>query len=251
MPKGKKDLLSLILIFLVTELVFPFIISENLEETIIKTIILGWPLIFMFRGFKWAMWAATITLALNGILNIYIAIELGINSLFAIGFFNLTFVGMIQFSKEIQATLERTSEHSVASKRATTPTAEPINYPYLISRYKAALIDGLVIFGLFILTMFLVQNPEFRPVAFVVYLIAVLLYEPLMLTYFSATIGHKFVRIKVKNIDNHEQNISIVQGLIRTVFKLSLGWLSFLTINFNAEHRAIHDFASSSIVLEE
>jgi hypothetical protein len=30
-----------------------------------------------------------------------------------------------------------------------------------------------------------------------------------------------------------------------------LGWLSFITINFNDEHRAIHDFASDSVMIED
>ncbi len=130
-------------------------------------------------------------------------------------------------------------------------STDQLKFPYLITRYKAALIDGLVLFGLFAVTMILVQDPESRKIAFGVYLLFALLYEPLMLSIFSATIGHKAVNIKVKSINNTDKNISIIQGIIRNTLKLTLGWLSFLTINFNSEHRAIHDFAGESIVLDE
>jgi uncharacterized RDD family membrane protein YckC len=55
--------------------------------------------------------------------------------------------------------------------------------------------------------------------------------------------------IRVKNHQETSKNIKFYQGVIRILSKAVLGWLSFLTINFNPEHRAIHDYLSSSIVL--
>ncbi len=124
-------------------------------------------------------------------------------------------------------------------------------YPYLLTRYKALLIDALVLFGGFAITMIIVQDVAFRPYAGGIYLIVAFLYEPVMLITLSATIGHQMVGIKVVRFDDPERRINLLSGIIRNIMKFSLGWMSFITINLNDEHRAIHDFASSSLVVNK
>lgn len=41
------------------------------------------------------------------------------------------------------------------------------------------------------------------------------------------------------------------QAIIRYIIKISLGWISFLTINSNYEKRAIHDFVAGSVVIKK
>lgn len=125
------------------------------------------------------------------------------------------------------------------------------DYPYLITRYKALLIDGVVLFGGFAVTMLLVQADDLRPYAFGAYLIISFLYEPVMLATLSATIGHKMCNIKVVQFNAPDRKLTLMSGILRNVMKLALGWVSFLTINFNPEHRAVHDYASSSLVVND
>ncbi len=47
------------------------------------------------------------------------------------------------------------------------------------------------------------------------------------------------------------ERITILQSYIRFIVKGLLGWLSFVTIHFNGEHRAIHDFAGSSVMIRQ
>jgi len=57
------------------------------------------------------------------------------------------------------------------------------------------------------------------------------------------------MKIKVGKHDNPGEKIGLLNAYIRWFTKSLLGWLSFITINFNQEHRAIHDFASDSVVV--
>ena len=230
-----------------TEIVFPFLISESLGETFIKTLVVGWPLFFLFKGHRWSLWVLTFLLALNAALYLYIAYELDLISLYAIGVFNVIFAVTIHFLKDIQFQEYKRTVATIA----LAEKYEKINYPYLLTRYWALLIDGLILTSLFGLTMVLVQNTDYRPIAFFVYLLIAIIYEPFMLAFYSATLGHKLFKIEVKSISDIERNITFFQGILRFFTKATLGWVSFITISFNSEKRAIHDFVGASIVIEK
>ncbi len=230
----------------ISELAFRFIVDAEIEETIVKVIIVGTPLIFAFKRYTWAKWLTTLVLTLNGFLNLLGALELGSQGLYAIGLFNLFFAIALHVSRKIKLFLLDLDELPSESENP-----KPNTYPYLLSRYKAALIDGLFLFGLFAATMILTPNPEFRPTAFGVYILVSILYEPVMLSIFAGTIGHKMLGMKVKRSDDINRNINMLDGLLRITSKFLLGWLSFLTINFSAQHRAIHDYVGSSIVIDD
>lgn len=239
-------------IFLISEILFPYLIQEHLEETSIKTLIVGAPIIFIFFGHKWAKWIASLLLLLNGILTLFLGSEFSSGTLHAFGIFNLFFAFTIHFSKDIQQLFNVGQIARVETNRSEGKhiSVEPVTYPYLITRYKAALVDGILLFLTYACLMILIQDPEVgRPIAFGFYILIALLYEPLMLVFFSGTIGHKSLGIQVKSFNNQTQNINFVQGIQRNLVKLSLGWLSFITIGFGDDHRAIHDLAGKSIVL--
>jgi uncharacterized RDD family membrane protein YckC len=72
-----------------------------------------------------------------------------------------------------------------------------------------------------------------------------------VLTWHSATIGQRIMGIRVKACGNKETNITLWQALLRFMVKLALGWLSYLTIHFNSERRALHDMVAASIMIEK
>ena len=76
-----------------------------------------------------------------------------------------------------------------------------------------------------------------------------LVYEPMMTTY-GATVGQYVIGIRVRNSRNPSKRMNIFQAYIRIIVKLMLGWLSFVTIHFNAQHRAIQDLAGSSVMIK-
>ena len=249
---GLYYLSILTVLLMISESVFKLIAESEIEETAVKVLIVGLPLIFVLLGFKWARWVASLILIINGSITLVAVYELNSRGLYIVGLYNIFFAIVLHFSKKIRSYFDK---HNVLHEETFVETkpndSEDIDYPYLLTRYKAALIDGLLQFSLFAVLMILIKDPENRPMAFIIFLIISLLYEPIFLTVLSGTIGHKMMKIKIKTIHNTSKNINLFQGLVRIFSKIILGWLSFLTINFNAEHRAIHDYLSSSIVLND
>jgi len=47
------------------------------------------------------------------------------------------------------------------------------------------------------------------------------------------------------------KKINLIQSYLRFIVKFLLGWISFITISFNEEKRAIHDFAGGTIMLDK
>lgn len=76
------------------------------------------------------------------------------------------------------------------------------------------------------------------------------IYEPLSTT-FGATLGNYLMKIRVRKMNASGKKINLFQAFIRFAFKFSLGWLSFVTIHFNAQRRAIHDIVADSVMLEK
>ena len=75
------------------------------------------------------------------------------------------------------------------------------------------------------------------------------LYEPLFVSYFGATIGHSRFNLEVRSLNDEQKKINFLQALVRYLFKMLLGWLSLLTIGSTEKKTAIHDGVVRSVVL--
>ena len=82
----------------------------------------------------------------------------------------------------------------------------------------------------------------------ILFLIVFILYEPILVS-FGATIGQLIMNIRVRSLKSPENKLVFHLALLRTIIKVLLGWLSFLTVTFNINRRAIHDFVSNSIMI--
>jgi hypothetical protein len=58
------------------------------------------------------------------------------------------------------------------------------------------------------------------------------------------------MHIRVRSVNNTQKRINIFRSYARFLVKLILGILSFITIHFNEERRAVHDFAGHSVMIE-
>ena len=76
------------------------------------------------------------------------------------------------------------------------------------------------------------------------------IYEPLSTT-LGATLGNYLMKIRVRKASAAGKKLNLLQAFVRFGFKFSLGWLSFLTIHFNEQRRAIHDIVAGSVMLEK
>lgn len=133
---------------------------------------------------------------------------------------------------------------------------EKVNYstiyelPSLKTRFFSMLIDGVCIllmaYGLSVLFSAIGEVPGFvRGITFALFLV---LYEPILIS-LGCTIGQSFMNIRVRSFRNPEKKLNFLFGLARFTIKILLGWLSFITVTFNENRRAIHDMASGSIMI--
>lgn len=123
-------------------------------------------------------------------------------------------------------------------------------YPTLLRRYVSSLIDGLLLIAAATVVAFTLQGDGSLVVGLRLTLIfgLILLYEPL-LTSRSATVGQRLTGIRVRRADDHTKRIGIPQAYLRILVKLPLGFLSFFSMGFNKERRALHDFATGSVMV--
>lgn len=123
------------------------------------------------------------------------------------------------------------------------------SYPSIVRRYLSSFIDGIFLLAVFILSLALIdsRNQTISVIRFSLPLVIMILYEP-VLSSKACTIGQFLTRIRVRRV-NDSGRISLCSGLIRYLVKLSLGFWSFFSIIFSEKSRAIHDYASGSIVI--
>lgn len=127
-----------------------------------------------------------------------------------------------------------------------------LEYPGVFLRVKAATIDSiiLILFMLIATDIFArFENvPDYaRMLAFVFIFI---LYDPLMVTIFGATVGHRVSKLKVQQL-NTGKHINFGFAIIRFLIKATLGWVSLFTVSTNKNRQAIHDSIVDSIVVHD
>ena len=78
-------------------------------------------------------------------------------------------------------------------------------------------------------------------------LLSLLLYEPLMVSQFGGTLGHRRRNMRVV-VDATGANPGIVRALIRFVLKTLLGIVSFVAMAATTRYQALHDQATGTSV---
>ena len=126
-----------------------------------------------------------------------------------------------------------------------------IQRPSLTSRFQSTMVDNfLLILLLFFLSNITQAHEEMaRWLKGLILLGPFAVYEPLAAA-LGGTIGNRIFGIGVRKYGDENNKINIFQAYIRFIVKILLGIISFLTVNSNPEKRAIHDFASGSIMVK-
>lgn len=131
-------------------------------------------------------------------------------------------------------------------------STETTHYPTLADRVQSTFIDTVFIVVLmFVFASWLdrYENaPDWIRIALFFGLWAV--YEPLSTT-LGGTIGNHFKGIRVRQFSKENKRINFFQAFIRYVFKICLGWISFLTMHSNPQKRAIHDLLVGSVMIKK
>jgi uncharacterized RDD family membrane protein YckC len=122
--------------------------------------------------------------------------------------------------------------------------------PSIKTRYISMFIDMIII-----LLISLGVSALFSKIGYVadyvrglVFLVVIFLYEPILVS-IGSTPGQILMNIRVIRFNDPEKKFPFPLALLRFIVKVFLGWLSFLTVTFNVNRRAIHDFLAGSIMI--
>lgn len=239
--KKKNSILILLSIGLAfTELLFFFTNAMNAGEvsgSIVKVLIFSLLILLFSKGITWAKWTLSVISILFGVLYVIGAFFEELWQWYLAGFYDLFFGIYIH-------------KIFVVAQPISLDLEQSVKYPRLVNRYKALLTDSALLLTALILIMLVTENSESRSTIMITSGLVLLLgYEPI-LTAYSQTIGQSIMKIQVRQFRQPDQKISLINAYVRWFTKGLLGWLSFITINFNSGHRAIHDLASDSIMIE-
>ena len=125
-----------------------------------------------------------------------------------------------------------------------------IEYPTLSERVQSTFIDTIFIVVMMFVIASLLNRYENAPdwIRIVLFFGIWGVYEPVC-TSLGFTIGNYLKGIRVRRISDYNKKINIIQAFFRYVLKISLGWISFLTIHTNPQRRALHDLAVGSVMI--
>jgi len=124
-------------------------------------------------------------------------------------------------------------------------------YPGLFDRVKAVTIDSiiLIIFMIIITDIFSMLENVADQARIIAFICIFLLYDPICTSVFGGTIGHLLIGIRVKKEHDRQKNILFPVALLRYLIKVSLGWISLLSVMGNEKRQAIHDAIIKSVVI--
>jgi uncharacterized RDD family membrane protein YckC len=126
------------------------------------------------------------------------------------------------------------------------------NYPSLVRRFQSLFIDTLfIILAMVIISAilnYIPDTPDWIRITLFIFLFGC--YEPVFIAFTKGTIGNKLMRIQVKQFNKERKRPNILQAYLRFIFKFFLGWISFLTMHFNPQKRAIHDLVANSVMIQ-
>ena len=127
----------------------------------------------------------------------------------------------------------------------------PRYYARASVRIRAALTDS-VLFGVSLLTLLLLFEVLDTPSAvampaFFTWVVAVFLYEPVLVSWRGATIGHTVYNLVV--LDSRTgRPPTLPRAVVRTILKNLLGLVSFVVMSLTRKHQALHDLATGTVV---
>lgn len=89
-------------------------------------------------------------------------------------------------------------------------------------------------------------NDDVSRAAGFLFLTALLLYEPVLVSFTGGTLGHYLTNLRV--VDDRGGNVSLPKAFARMIIKGVLGWYSFVILAATRRNQAIHDLVTRSTV---
>jgi uncharacterized RDD family membrane protein YckC len=137
----------------------------------------------------------------------------------------------------------------MSSEANLSPIPAP-RYARFSRRFRAILLDWIisliVIFGALLLAT-AVRNDNFSRLLGILVVVALVLYEPILVSRMGGTLGHYFTNLRVVD-DRGGGNIGFARAFARVVIKGVLGLYSFVILAATRRNQAVHDLLTRSTV---
>jgi len=135
-------------------------------------------------------------------------------------------------------------------KRNPKNYSSDYRFPSLSLRYFSMILDVgvILLLSLGFAELFEIMGEVNDYIRLLVFIIVVFLYEPILIST-ACTFGQLISNIRVRKISDPMKRLGFPHAVLRILFKTVLGIVSFLTVTFNPNRRAIHDFVSGSMVI--
>jgi len=133
---------------------------------------------------------------------------------------------------------------------ADVPAAPAPLYARFSRRFRGIVVDWIiamaVLFGA-VAVAISVESDNFSRVLGFLVIAALLLYEPVLVSFTGGTLGHHFTNLRVVD-DRSGGNVSFLKACARVVLKGVLGWYSFVILAATRRNQAVHDLLTRSTV---
>ena len=123
-------------------------------------------------------------------------------------------------------------------------------YARFYRRFRGIVLDWIIVtavtFGA-IFAAITIGNDNFSRLLGFLVVAALLLYEPVLVSFAGGTFGHYFSNLRVVD-ERSGGNVSFLKACARVIIKGVLGWYSFVVLAATRRNQAIHDLATRSTV---
>ena len=135
---------------------------------------------------------------------------------------------------------------------AASITSPGAGYASFQARFRALLLDAGICLALFVIGgvaagAVLEQYPFARSAIFVLIVASILLYDPLMVSHYGGTFGHRAFNIRVVRAGT-QQNLPLPKAIVRAVIKGFFGLFSLAFMFITRKAQGLHDLAAGSEV---
>ena len=149
-----------------------------------------------------------------------------------------------------QADEENADRGAQMSMDATMPMASAPLYARFSRRLRGIVIDWMISMAVLFGAIFIavtVRNDFFSRMLGFLVIFALLLYEPLLVSFTGGTLGHYFANLRVVD-EGTGGNVSFLKACGRVLIKGLLGWYSFVILAATRRNQAVHDLLTRSTV---
>lgn len=123
-------------------------------------------------------------------------------------------------------------------------------YARFSRRFRGLVLDWMILmailFGALTLTS-TVRDDNFSRALGILVIAALLLYEPVLVSFTGSTLGHYLTNLRVVD-ERSGGNVSFLKACARVVIKAVLGLYSFVTLAATRRNQAVHDLLTKSTV---